>query len=116
MARTLTVEGMLLMVPTRAVPFETREAGRVTLLRPKFVSPWLAWLQPLLPRPVFRVKLDEIGSFLWLRVDGIATVESLCEQLGAAFGERVEPVRERGLTFIYQMMEGRFLDLKDPQG
>ena len=112
MAQTLTVEGMLAMIPVRLVPFETREDGRVTLLRPKFVSPWLAWLQPLLSRPVFRVKLDEIGTFLWLRVDGVRTAQELCADLEAAFGNRVAPVRERGLTFLYQMMEGRFLDLR----
>ena len=113
MARTLTVEGLLAMVPVRAVPFETGEDGRVTLLRPKFVSPWLAWLQPLLARPVFRVRLDEVGSFLWLQVDGERTVAVLCDQLGAAFGERAEPVQERGLSFVYQLLEGRFVAFRN---
>ena len=109
MAQTLTVEGMLTMVPRRAVPFEFREAGAVTLLRPKFVTPWLAWLQPLLSRPVFRVKLDGVGSFLWTQLDGSRTVAEVIGLLQAHFGEGVEPVQERTLTFIYQMMEGRFL-------
>ena len=112
MAQTLTVEGMLARVPVRLVPFETREDGGVTLLRPKFVSPWLAWLQPLLSRPVFRVKLDEIGTFLWLRMDGVHTAAALCADLEATFGDRVAPAQERGLTFLYQMMEGRFLELR----
>ena len=112
MAQTLTVEGMLAMTPVRMVPFETREEGLVTLLRPKFVSPWLTWLQPFLSKPVFRVKLDEIGSFIWLQADGVRTVGEVCDLLNATFGARVEPVQERGLTFIYQMMEGRFLELR----
>ena len=110
--QTFNVEGLLAMVPVRSVPFETSEAGHVVLLRPKFVSPWLAWLQPLLSRPVFRVKLDEVGSFLWSQIDGVRTVDALCDQLGATFGERAEPVRERGLSFIYQLLEGRFLELR----
>jgi len=111
--RTFTVEGLLAMVPVRTVPFETGEDGRVTLLRPKFVSPWLAWLQPFLARPVFRVRLDEVGSHLWLAMDGERTVADLCGQLGAAFGDRAEPVRERGLSFVYQLLEGRFLELRN---
>lgn len=111
MAQTLTVEGMLASVPVRAVPFVTREEGLVTLLRPKFVSPWLAWLQNFLSKPVFRVKLDEVGSFIWMQADGQRTVAEVCALLQARFGDRVEPVQERALTFIYQMMEGRFLTL-----
>jgi hypothetical protein len=111
MAQTLTVEGMLASVPVRTVPFETAEGGLVTLLRPKFVSPWLLWLQALLSRPVFRVKLDEVGSFLWLQMDGKRTVAEVCALLEAHFGERVAPVQERALTFVFQMMEGRFLTL-----
>ena len=114
MAQTLTVEGMLRSIPVRMVPFETREEDRVTLLRPKFVSPWLAWMQNFLSKPVFRVKLDELGSFIWMHADGQATVAELCERLQARFGARVEPVQERALTFIYQMLEGRFLTLNDP--
>jgi hypothetical protein len=111
MAQTLTVEGMLASVPVRLVPFEVMEGGLVTLLRPKFVSPWLGWLQAMLSKPVFRVKLDEVGSFLWLQVDAERTVAEVCVQMEAHFGERVQPVEERVLTFVFQMMEGRFLDL-----
>jgi len=109
MAQTFTVEELLAMVPVQAVPFELREDGLVTLLRPKFVSPWLAWLQNFLSRPVFRVKLDELGSFLWLEVDGVRTVAQLCADLKARFGDRAEPVQERALTFIWQMLEGHFI-------
>ena len=111
MVQTLTVEGMLNSVPVRSVPFEMREEGLVTLLRPKFVTPWLAWVLPFLSRPVFRVKLDEVGSFLWLQMDGRRTTAEVCDLLKARFGERVEPVHERALTFLYQMLEGRFLTL-----
>jgi len=40
-------------------------------------------------------------------------VADLCGQLGAAFGDRAEPVRERGLSFVYQLLEGRFLELRN---
>jgi hypothetical protein len=115
MAQTLTVEGMLAMVPVRAVPFEEAE-GRVTLLRPKFVSPWLRWLQNFLSKPVFRVKLDEKGSFLWLQMDGTRTSAEVIARLRERFGEQAEPAEQRSLTFLYQMMEGRFLDLTGPIG
>lgn len=113
MAQVLTVEGMLARVPVRVVPFEVGEDGKVTLLRPKFVSPWLKWMQNFLSKPVFKVRLDEVGSFTWLQMDGTRTAEQVCAALAERFGDRVEPVQQRGLTFLYQMMEGRFAVLQE---
>lgn len=113
MARTLTPEAMLAMVPRQAVPFEQGPEGRVTLLRPKFVSPWLAWLQHVLPHPVFRVRVDDLGSFLWLQVDGRRTCGDLCQALRERFGDQAEPVQPRALTFLYQMLQGRFITLEE---
>ena len=41
-----------------------------------------------------------------------AEARALCADLEATFGDRVAPAQERGLTFLYQMMEGRFLELR----
>jgi len=106
----------LALVPVRAVPFETAEDGRVTLLRPKILSPRWAWLVRLLPRPNYRVKLDEKGSFLWVSLDGQASVGELAARARACFGEAGEPHEERCALFLRELARGRFVAWADPQG
>jgi hypothetical protein len=99
----------LALVPVRAVPFETAEDGRVTLLRPKIISPRWAWLVRLLPRPNYRVRLDEKGSFLWTSLDGQASVGQLAARARACFGDEGEPHEERCALFLRELVRGNFV-------
>jgi len=98
----------LALVPVRAVPFETGEEGRVTLLRPKFVSSRWAWLHRFLKRPDFRVRLDERGSTLWLAMDGVRSVGDLAALARERFGEAGEPHEERCGLFVQELVRGGF--------
>jgi len=102
---------MMAKVPERAVESETNGEGRVVLLRPKFLSPRMGWFQKLLPRPVFRVKLDATGSFIWETLDGIRTVREVCEAVRERFGAGAEPVEERTVALVFQMASGGFIRL-----
>ena len=88
--RSLTVGELLGRIPVQAVPFEVLEGGRVVLLRPKFVDRRMAWLQRLLPRPEFRVRLDARGSFIWTALDGVRTGQGVCDAVRAQFGEEAD--------------------------
>jgi Coenzyme PQQ synthesis protein D (PqqD) len=87
---------LLDLAPERVAEWE--EAGdRVVLLRPppkgrglRFALDWVAC--HLSSR---RIRLDEIGSFVWKGLDGATTVGALAEALERQFGERVTPVGER---------------------
>jgi hypothetical protein len=107
---------LLARVPVRAVAFETLEDGRVVLLRPKFTGKGLAWFQRLLPRPVFRVRLDAKGTFIWETLDGLRTAQEVCDAVRARFGAEAEPVEERTAAFLYQMASGEFLRLEERPG
>ena len=74
------LEAWLAAVPVRKVEALRDAEGRTVLLRPKFTSPALHWLQRLLPRPTFRVRLDAVGGSLWELCDGQRRV-------GAVFAE-----------------------------
>jgi hypothetical protein len=108
-----TLNSILAAVPERAVEHLTREDGLLTLLRPKFTSPRLQWLQRLLKHPNFKVKLDAVGSCLWAHMDGVRSGYELVEILRLAFGEKVEPADERTARFLLQLVEGRFARIKD---
>jgi len=113
---SITIGALLARVPVPAVPCERLEDGRVVLLRPKFLSPRLGWLQRLLPRPEFRVRLDPTGSFIWESLDGRRTVADVCALVRERFGQEAEPVEERTLAFIHQMASGSFIRLDAPEG
>jgi hypothetical protein len=42
-----------------------------------------------------RIRLDQMGSFVWRRLDGRVTVRQLARELREQFGEAVEPAEER---------------------
>ena len=107
-----TLNEILTAVPERAVEHVLREDGLFTLLRPKFVSPRFQWLQRLLKRPHFKVKLDAVGTCLWAHLDGTRNGYELVEILRLAFGEKVEPADERTARFLLQLVEGRFATLQ----
>lgn len=103
----------LALVPVHAVPFERAEDGRVTLLRPKILSPRWEWLVRLLPRPNYRVRLDEKGSFLWASLDGQACVGELAARARAQFGDAGEPHEERCALFVRELARGGFVGWAD---
>ena len=45
--------------------------------------------------PNYKIKLDDIGSWVWQNIDGKSSVAKLEDGLEQAFGKRVEPVMER---------------------
>lgn len=108
-----TLNEMLAAVPQHAVEHVVREDGLFTLLRPKFTSPRLQWLQRLIQRRHFKVRLDAVGTCLWAHMDGVRTGYELVEILRLAFGEKVEPADERTAKFLLQLVEGQFVRLKD---
>jgi len=112
MSAPKTLNEMLAAVPEHAVEALVREDGLLTLMRPKFVGPRFQWLQRLLKRPHFKVRLDAVGTCLWAHMDGSRNGYALVEILRLAFGEKVEPAEERTAQFLLQLVEGRFITLK----
>jgi len=42
-----------------------------------------------------RIRLDDVGSYVWLRMDGGTNVRGLVDLVRAEFGDRVEPIGQR---------------------
>ena len=97
--------------PRRLVEWEVSQESRVTLLIPKFSKGFLARaLQPRLRRPLFRINLDEFGSFVWLSCDGNADVRSIGEHMMDKYGPAAEPVFDRIAQFLRQLESSNFID------
>ena len=102
--RELEGVNLLGLAPSRVAEWEETE-GRVVVLRP---SPTSAGLRGLMDRFFFRmsasrIKLDEVGSFVWLRLNGERTVGELAGLLREEFGERVNPAEER-LGYLVRLL------------
>lgn len=86
--------------PRQACAFE-EDDEQVVLLRPRFGQGRLGrWVERRLGRKPLRLRLDEVGSFVWRRCDGARPVAHLSEELREQFGERIEPAEERLVTFL----------------
>lgn len=95
---------------------EQGDDGMVTVLRPRFLRGPLAWwLQPRLPKPYYRVCLDEIGSFVWQRCDGEQTVAQIAAAMELQFGDEAELAMKRLVLFLGQMERGQLVQLVPPE-
>jgi hypothetical protein len=86
--------------PRRACPFE-EEDEQIVLLRPRYGRGRLGrWVERRLGSRPLRLRLDEVGSFVWGRCDGDRKVAAISEDLRLEFGERIEPAEERLVLFL----------------
>ena len=87
---------LLEIKPVRVAEAKERD-GRWVVHRPK---PTSRGLRRLLDRFLYamsasRIRLDDLGSFSWGRMDGTRTVQEIAEELRAEFGDEVGQAEER---------------------
>ena len=58
---------------------------------------------------VSHIKLDEYGSFLWMRIDGVKTVGQLALELKEAYGEKAEPLYDWLVKYMQILRNNRFI-------
>lgn len=108
---------LLDITPVREVEWEEDESGVVTLVRtrPRIRGPRSMgrWVSFMLAPP--RIRLDDIGSYAWLRMNGSIDVRDLAELVRAEFGDRVEPVSHRLGHLIRLLKRERFVSYLEPK-
>lgn len=104
--------------PRREVPWEEDGGGLVTLVpeRPKVRGPRSLgrWLRYMMAPP--RIRLDDVGSYAWLRLDGGTTVGRVAGEVREQFGDRVEPVEQRLGQLIRLLRHERFVSYPELEG
>lgn len=110
-------DNLLNYIPHRCYPYEVDDQGLVTLFIPRFGKSKVGvWLQRVCHLPDIRISLDPMGSFIWQACDGNLSLGSIALQLKDAFGEKVEPLYPRFITFVRQMVRNKLVELsKDEQ-
>ena len=59
----------------------------------------------------YKIDLDEIGSFIWLNIDGKTNVGKLTEIAKKHFLNKIDPAEERVELFINQMHKNKLVSL-----
>ena len=94
----------------------TEADGRINLLVPPYGrGRWGKKLQTWFRASSHRVRLDDIGSFVWQQCDGRNRVRDIAAAMHEHFGERVQPVEERLVLFLTQLVRGRFVSLDETE-
>ncbi|MCX5752099.1 MAG: PqqD family protein [Candidatus Krumholzibacteria bacterium] len=108
--RTRADVNLLDLVPRRTAEHEIDEEHLVTVLMPRFRNRFMQrWLVPRYRSPHIKIKLDEIGSEVWLLCDGRRNVGEIAVLMREKFNERIEPCNDRLARFFKQLEQARFI-------
>ena len=98
--------------PRRRLDWREADDGRCIVLRSRFGEGRIGrWLASKLGDSFYRIRLDEVGTFIWRACDGETPLAEIAGRLREAFGERVEPAEERLARFVQSMLRSRMIDV-----
>ncbi len=105
-------QGFFALKPRRLLDWQLDAEGKAVLLRPKFGSGvpgrFLSrWFGP----SHYRIRLDSVGTAVWLGLDGEKPLAALLRELRKEFGSRVEPADQRLKLFIDDMIRKRLIEV-----
>ncbi|MFA4948495.1 MAG: PqqD family protein [Candidatus Krumholzibacteriia bacterium] len=108
--RTRADVNLLDLVPRRIAEHEIDEARIVTVLMPRFRNRLMKHLfEPRHRNPYINIKLDDIGSEIWLLCDGTRNVGEIAVLMKEKFNERIEPCNDRLALFFRQLEQAQFI-------
>jgi hypothetical protein len=114
-SRAPQVVDLLELTPMREVPWLERDDGKVVINRPR---PPIDGLRGLFRRASWmmaprRVRLDEIGSFAWRRLDGATKVRALAGVMRDAFPDSCDQLEERLGDYLRAMRRLRLISFPE---
>ncbi|OQX83505.1 MAG: hypothetical protein B6D63_06110 [Candidatus Latescibacteria bacterium 4484_7] len=84
--------------------------GKREKKKKKFKNKWMKKIfEPRLKTSFLKIKLDEIGSSVWMLCDGEKNIKEIGEILRERFHEKIEPCYERLNLFFKQLEEVKFV-------
>lgn len=84
------------------------------LLVPRFKKKWLYTLfVPKRKGKEYRVKLDELGSKVWLAIDGEKNVETICQLVCLNLPEKPDNFEQRVTGFLTLLFDRDFISFKE---
>lgn len=97
-------------VYSEKITHKTNENGLVTL-QIKNSGIINLFVQKLFGKPrTSNIRLDEIGSFVWMNIDGCRSIYDIAELLDEKFGKSSHPLYERITDFFIILDRNNFID------
>ncbi len=109
--RLLKKINALELVPVTKHGHRIDENGNVVLLIPKFKSEKFArWFIPRRKSLFFSIKLDKLGSLVYLMIDGKKDISTICKNIQQKEeNENLENMEERTVSFISNLYKYRYI-------
>lgn len=105
------------LIPVCAKKHLVGDDEKVTVIIPKFTNKFaVEKIVPKLKHPDMKLNLDEIGSAVWLMMDGKKKVKEIAVELSQKFGDKIQPVDERLTKFLTQLYEQRLIIFDEIKG
>lgn len=107
-------ENYLDLIPLRIEKFKWQqdEKGNVTIFVEN-TGLFNRLAQKLLKKPkVSQVHLEELGSFIWILIDGKLTVYDIAGLVKKEFGQKAEPLYERLVPYMRSLENCGFIQMK----
>ena len=105
------INDWLNLYPKQALECERNENENVVVLVPHNENWFTRKFLPKAKGPAAKIKLDDIGTFVWDRCNGTTPVKQICEELEEKFGDSVKPAEERTVMFVQQMYKENFISV-----
>jgi hypothetical protein len=110
---TKQVKNFLEMIPAQRRPFHQSENGRVEVLLPRWGDGRVGrFLGTFLKSTPYRMRLDDVGTSVWLLCNGRRSVYEIGKCLQDNFGDSIEPVYDRLGLFLKQMKRSGIIEWK----
>jgi hypothetical protein len=101
------------LIPVRRHEHQTDDSGKVKLVVPKFEKAWMRrFFISGHRKDHFTISLDEMGSEIWLEIDGKATVKELCDRIRQKHENPLDELEERTVKFISVLYEQRYITFR----
>lgn len=108
------------LTPVRISDHEIREDGKVNILLPRFKNKIaLRMFKPPKKSNYIPIKLDEIGSAIWLLIDGKLRVMEICEKIKTLYPDKMQLLEEnekRVTQFLSLLYQQRYISFKEIMG
>ena len=101
------------LVPILLCEHIVEPSGLVTVLVPRFRKEfWKKLLPARLTERDIKIHLDELGSAVWLQINGTNNVSAICTHLNNTFGEKIIQTEERVTKFISRLFGNNMISFK----
>ena len=108
-------EEYLKLIPKRVCEDEINNGITTVLYIKKSTFIEKIFFRSLINKP-HKIDLDEIGSFIYGKINASKSIEEIISLAKEHFGEKIEPAENRVVQFMKQMHSSKLIMLFEKQG